>query len=97
MLYWLSGLTSEIRTSPPRRVPPARGGRTGDCTGDARHQPAQRKAAPDDGSSRQGAGFYLNATQPPWAAHYRMYDYLRDELPALVQSQFNVSDRCAIR
>ena len=25
-----------------------------------------------------------------------MYDYLRDELPALVQSQFNVSDRCAI-
>ena len=44
----------------------------------------------------QGAGFYLNATQPPWATHYRMYDYLRDELPALVQSQFNVSDRCAI-
>ncbi|MDI4740435.1 hypothetical protein MJN54_36405, partial [Salmonella enterica subsp. enterica serovar Kentucky] len=27
-----------------------------------------------------GAGFYLNATQPPWASHYRMYDYLRDEL-----------------
>lgn len=25
-----------------------------------------------------------------------MYDYLRDELPALIQSQFNVSDRCAI-
>lgn len=43
-----------------------------------------------------GAGFYLNATQPPWASHYRMYDYLRDELPALIQTQFNVSDRCAI-
>lgn len=25
-----------------------------------------------------------------------MYDYLRDELPALIQTQFNVSDRCAI-
>ncbi len=25
----------------------------------------------------KGAGFYLNATQQPWAAHYRMYDYLR--------------------
>lgn len=44
----------------------------------------------------QGAGFYLNATQAPWVAHYRMYDYLRDELPALVQAQFNVGDRRAI-
>jgi S-formylglutathione hydrolase len=44
----------------------------------------------------KGAGFYLNATEQPWAAHYRMYDYLRDELPALIQSQFTVSERCAI-
>lgn len=28
----------------------------------------------------QGAGFYLNATQEPWANHYKMYDYLVDEL-----------------
>ncbi|AKJ42334.1 S-formylglutathione hydrolase yeiG [Pragia fontium] len=33
----------------------------------------------------QGAGFYLNATQTPWAAHYRMYDYLNEELYSLVQ------------
>ena len=59
--------------------------------------PRGEKVANDDGYDLgQGAGFYLNATQPPWATHYRMYDYLRDELPALVQSQFNVSDRCAI-
>lgn len=44
----------------------------------------------------QGAGFYLNATQAPWNAHYRMYDYLNEELPALVASNFNVSDRQAI-
>ncbi len=31
-----------------------------------------------------GAGFYVNATQAPWSDHYRMYDYVRDELPALV-------------
>ena len=31
-----------------------------------------------------GAGFYVNATQAPWAAHYRMYDYVLHELPALV-------------
>jgi S-formylglutathione hydrolase len=30
-----------------------------------------------------GAGFYVNATQAPWAAHYRMYDYVKDELVAL--------------
>ena len=44
----------------------------------------------------KGAGFYLNATEQPWAAHYRMYDYLRDELPALIKRQFAVSERCAI-
>jgi S-formylglutathione hydrolase len=27
-----------------------------------------------------GAGFYLNATEAPWSAHYRMYDYVADEL-----------------
>ncbi len=59
--------------------------------------PRGEQVANDDGYDLgQGAGFYLNATQLPWATHYRMYDYLRDELPALIQSQFNVSDRCAI-
>jgi S-formylglutathione hydrolase len=33
-----------------------------------------------------GAGFYVNATEAPWAAHYRMYDYIRDELPAVVNA-----------
>ncbi len=31
-----------------------------------------------------GAGFYVNATREPWAAHYRMYDYIVDELPEAV-------------
>jgi S-formylglutathione hydrolase len=34
-----------------------------------------------------GAGFYVNATEAPWATHYRMYDYITDELPALVYGQ----------
>jgi S-formylglutathione hydrolase len=38
-----------------------------------------------------GAGFYVNANQAPWAAHYRMYDYVTEELPALVESCFPVS------
>jgi len=36
----------------------------------------------------QGAGFYVNATQAPWSAHYRMQDYVAEELPALVEQHF---------
>ena len=36
----------------------------------------------------QGAGFYVNATQAPWATHYQMYDYVTRELPALVEAHF---------
>lgn len=39
----------------------------------------------------KGAGFYLNATEQPWAAHYRMYDYIVDELPALVEAHLPAS------
>ncbi len=44
----------------------------------------------------KGAGFYLNATQAPWEPHYRMYDYIVSELPALVEAQFPASDARAI-
>jgi len=39
----------------------------------------------------QGAGFYLNATQTPWAVHFRMEDYVVNELPALVEQHFPAS------
>lgn len=32
----------------------------------------------------QGAGFYVNATEAPWTAHYRMFDYISRELPAIL-------------
>ncbi|MEZ5610563.1 MAG: S-formylglutathione hydrolase [Rhodocyclaceae bacterium] len=38
-----------------------------------------------------GAGFYLNASEAPWHRRYRMYDYVVDELPALVEAHFPVS------
>lgn len=38
----------------------------------------------------QGAGFYVNATEAPWAAHFRMWDYLADELPGLLGTGFRV-------
>ncbi|WP_371055603.1 S-formylglutathione hydrolase [Rhodosalinus sp. K401] len=38
----------------------------------------------------QGAGFYVNATEMPWARHYRMWDYVAEELPALIGAHFAV-------
>ncbi|HET9148020.1 MAG TPA: S-formylglutathione hydrolase [Acetobacteraceae bacterium] len=35
-----------------------------------------------------GAGFYLNAAQPPWAGHYTMADYVTEELPAIIAREF---------
>ena len=37
-----------------------------------------------------GAGFYVNATQPPWHSHYKMYDYVVEELFALVNENFPI-------
>lgn len=45
----------------------------------------------------QGAGFYVNATEAPWAPHFRMWDYVAEELPRLVTRNFAVDeDRQAI-
>ena len=38
------------------------------------------------------AGFYVDATQAPWSAHYRMYSYVTRELPALMQREFATAD-----
>ncbi len=34
----------------------------------------------------QGAGFYVDAVQEPWAANYQMYTYITDELPGLAST-----------
>ncbi|NDL65808.1 S-formylglutathione hydrolase [Acerihabitans arboris] len=56
------------------------------------------EGVPDDAAYDlgQGAGFYVNATREPWAGHFRMFDYVADELPALVRRQFAVSSRQSI-
>lgn len=43
-----------------------------------------------------GAGFYVDATQPPWHRHYRMYSYVTRELPQIIRAYFNGSDRQSI-
>ena len=44
--------------------------------------------ATQDWDFGEGAGFYLNATQPPWQAQFRMADYITQELPGLIASHF---------
>ncbi len=40
----------------------------------------------------QGAGFYVNATETPWAPHFRMWDYVTDELPRLIFGTFPLDE-----
>ncbi|MGF1467596.1 MAG: S-formylglutathione hydrolase [Sandaracinaceae bacterium] len=40
-----------------------------------------------------GAGFYVNATEPPWRSHYRMEDYVLGELLELIEREFPVDTR----
>lgn len=97
VLYWLSGLTCNDENFTTKAGAQRVAAELGIVLVMPDTSPRGEQVANDDGYDLgQGAGFYLNATQPTWATHYQMYDYLRDELPALIQSQFNVSDRCAI-
>lgn len=50
----------------------------------------------DDWDFGSGAGFYLNASESPWAAHYRMFDYVTEELPALLESELPLTGQRAI-
>ena len=44
-----------------------------------------------------GAGFYLDATQPPWSSNYKMYSYITEELHNIMLTNFKIcSDRIAI-
>ena len=97
VLYWLSGLTCNDENFTTKANAQRVAAELGIVLVMPDTSPRGDDVADDDGYDLgKGAGFYLNASQQPWAAHYRMYDYLRDELPALIQQHFNVSDRCAI-
>lgn len=40
----------------------------------------------------KGAGFYVDATQAPWSANFRMRSYIEDELPTLIAAEFAMAD-----
>ena len=97
VLYWLSGLTCNDENFTTKAGAQRVAAELGIALGMPDTSPRGDEVADDAGYDLgKGAGFYLNATQQPWAQHYRMYDYLRDELPALILAEFAVADRCAI-
>ncbi|MCG8708956.1 S-formylglutathione hydrolase [Brenneria sp. 4F2] len=97
VIYWLSGLTCNDENFTVKSGAQRVAAELGIVLVMPDTSPRGEKVADDaDYDLGQGAGFYVNATQQPWAAHYRMYDYVRDELPALIQRHFKVSPRRSI-
>ena len=43
-----------------------------------------------------GAGFYVNATNGKWSEHYHMYDYVTQELPGLIEKEFNTTGKASV-
>ena len=97
VLYWLSGLTCNEQnfiTKAGFHRYAAEQGLIVVCPDTSpRGEDVADDAAYDLG---QGAGFYVNATEKPWAQHYRMYDYIVEELPALIREHFPVSEKQSI-
>lgn len=97
VLFWLSGLTCNDENFTTKAGAQRIAAELGIALVMPDTSPRGDDVADDAGYDLgKGAGFYLNATEQPWASHYRMYDYIRDELPALIKAEFTVSDRCAI-
>ncbi|PZP90628.1 MAG: S-formylglutathione hydrolase [Variovorax paradoxus] len=92
VLYWLSGLTCTEQNFVTKAGAQEHAARHGFIVvapdTSPRGEAIANDAAYDLG---QGAGFYVNATQTPWSANFRMQDYVADELPALIEQHFAAS------
>ncbi len=74
VLYWLSGLTCNDENFTTKAGAQRVAAELGIVLVMPDTSPRGEKVANDDGYDLgQGAELYLNATQPPWATHYRMY------------------------
>ena len=93
VLYWLSGLTCTdenfVQKAGAQRVASELGLIlvAPDTSPRGDDVPDDEQGAYDLG---KGAGFYLNASEEPWAKNYRMYDYIAIELPELIAKKFPV-------
>lgn len=97
VIYWLSGLTCTEQNFITKGGAQAYAAQHNVIVVAPDTSPRGDDVADDDAYDLgKGAGFYLNATQEPWAKHYRMYDYIVEELPALIEANFPASDSRSI-
>ena len=97
VLYWLSGLTCTEQNFITKAGAQRYAAEHGIILVAPDTSPRGDDVADAEGYDLgKGAGFYVNATQAPWASHYRMYDYIAHELPALVEANFPVTGARAI-
>lgn len=98
LLWWLSGLTCTdenfMQKAGAQRVAAELG--IAIICPDTSPRGVNLPGEDDSYDFGSGAGFYVNATQAPWNQHYQMYDYIAEELPALVKANFPVNGREAI-
>ena len=100
VLYWLSGLTCTDENFVTKAGAQQYAAKHGMAIVAPDTSPRGEGVADDPDGAYDfglGAGFYVNATEAPFAAHYRMYDYVVQELPALVTASLPLdSERAAI-
>jgi S-formylglutathione hydrolase len=91
-LYWLSGLSCNEEVFPTKagaqRVAAGLGLALVAC--DTSPRAARFPGDDEHWDFGLGAGFYLDATQPPWSAAYRMRSYVADELPSVIEAHFPI-------
>ena len=89
LLWYLSGLTCTHENAMTKAGAQAWAAEQGIALIFPDTSPRGDDVADDDAYDLgKGAGFYVNATQDPWAKHFRMWDYVVEELPALVGREF---------
>lgn len=99
VLYWLSGLTCTDENFMQKAGAQKMAAQLGiaivapDTSPRGENVPDDPNGAYDFGL---GAGFYLNASQPPWNKHYHMDGYLLEELIPAVEANFPVTNKKAI-
>jgi len=97
VLYWLSGLTCNEQNFITKAGAQRYAAEHGVILVAPDTSPRGDDVPDADGYDLgKGAGFYVDATQQPWAAHYRMYDYVVRELPALIEANFPATDARSI-
>jgi len=99
VLYWLSGLTCDDQNFMQKAGAFKKAAELGIAIVTADTSPRGDDVADDENAAYDfglGAGFYVNATQAPWNKHYQMYDYITQELPALIEAHFPVTAKKSV-